>query len=639
MTEAENYSRIEKLKKNLYRRQDQKPSRRSKLSSSDHQMVKKSWIDKPKQKTTGSNKPFINRWLIRILIFSLIFFIGALSVAGYILFKGGNIISKDNIDLIIQGPATIKAGDETAFQIVIANRNKVPLEEVEMTIEYPSETKNPENINRPLTRTTEEIGIINSGETINKTARAILFGPEKSEQEIKVKLQYRIPGSAAFYLKEGIYKLRIDLPPIVLSVSTLKEVIAGQEASFEIRATSNSQTTLTDILMVVNYPSGFDFGQAEPAPSLRQNVWSLGDILPGDQKVIKLKGSVDGQDEEVKPFQFFIGRRDEINDDQIAFSYGEAFETIIVKKPFISAVILVNGDSSPESVSASGLVRVDIDWFNNLPYQITDGEIEINFPSKIVDQRSVSADRGFYDSVNNKISWDKYAIPALGSIAPGARGRLSFTFNILPLTRSEFSGLRQPVVDLSLAIRGTRISEGFSSEVFESSANHRIKVESALQVAAAGYYQSGPLINTGPLPPKIGSETTYTISWAVLNSSNDVNSATVKTVLPPYVTWLGDFEPTDENIVYDEVNRQVVWNLGNVAAGTGITSSLREANFRVALNPSLSQLGQVVNLTGPIDIFGNDTHTNTKLSSSLQAITTNLISEEGFVRNMGIISE
>ncbi len=61
MAEAENYSKIEKLKKNLYRRQDQAPSRRSKLSAYDDRGIKKTWTDEPESKANGLAKYFVKR--------------------------------------------------------------------------------------------------------------------------------------------------------------------------------------------------------------------------------------------------------------------------------------------------------------------------------------------------------------------------------------------------------------------------------------------------------------------------------------------------------------------------------------------------------------------------------------------------
>ena len=150
-------------------------------------------------------------------------------------------------------------------------------------------------------------------------------------------------------------------------------------------------------------------------------------------------------------------------------------------------------------------------------------------------------------------------------------------------------------------------------------------------------YYTGPLKNTGPLPPKVNQETTYTIIWTITNSSNDISSAVVRTTLPTYVKWLGVVSPDSESVTYNEIGGEVVWNAGAIPAGTGINRAAREVAFQVSFLPSISQINQSPLLTSEIAISGNDNFTHTILRDTKRALSIKLSTDSIFLENQGIV--
>ena len=91
-----------------------------------------------------------------------------------------------------------------------------------------------------------------------------------------------------------------------------------------------------------------------------------------------------------------------------------------------------------------------------------------------------------------------------------------------------------------------------------------MKVNSKLAISVKGYYSDQAIPNSGPIPPKVGEETTYTIHWKVLNVSNDISGATVSAILPTNSQMTGNIFPQDANLKYNERTNAVVWTIGNV---------------------------------------------------------------------------
>lgn len=108
------------------------------------------------------------------------------------------------------------------------------------------------------------------------------------------------------------------------------------------------------------------------------------------------------------------------------------------------------------------------------------------------------------------------------------------------------------------------------------------------------------------------------------NTSNDVNNAKVTASLPAYVTWLGVVSPQSEDLTYNPVGGEIVWNIGDVKAREGISSSPKQVSFQVSLLPSLSQLNAKPSLVKNIVLTGEDDFTGTLINSSYRDITTRI---------------
>ena len=143
-----------------------------------------------------------------------------------------------------------------------------------------------------------------------------------------------------------------------------------------------------------------------------------------------------------------------------------------------------------------------------------------------------------------------------------------------------------------------------------------IRLNSKLVVDVKGYHNDSNITNDGPIPPKVGQETTYAIHWLASNVSNDINNARIEAVLPTGATMTGKIYPEDAKITYNERNNSIVWEIGNMAAGTGILSAPKEASFQVKIKPSVDQVNRFADLIGPSTFYAKDAFTGDDLSST-----------------------
>jgi hypothetical protein len=615
-------SSIERLRKRLYSRSKEKLGTFKRRSLSEHQHgIQDAWPESSQPMARTTQKKSI---LSTLLIISVFFFVLSLGAAAFFFFGGSTTVSSRNIDIEIQGPATVGGGEELVLQIAITNRNATPIQSADLLVEYPEGTRTATDLSAALPRHRESVGAIKPGERIEKTVRATPFGEEGSTQTISATLEYRVPDSNAIFFKEQIYEFILSTAPLTVSIEAIEELSSGQETTFTLIVASNSDEVIHDVLLEAEYPFGFEFVSSQPNPAFTNTTWSLGDIEPEGQRTVTIRGKVLGEDGDERVFRFAAGIRSEVDETQLEAAFITAVHTIAIEKPFLDVVLALDGSTQSEFVAQSGRrIRADISWFNNLPTQIFDGEIEVRLQGSALDERSVEVKDGFYRSSDDTIVWTRETNQSLAAISENGGGSVSFSF--APFALSERQTLQNPEITLELSVRGRRVSERNVPETIESTSVRTVRIASDLLLSARAVYFTGPFTNTGPIPPRADQETSYTILWTVTNSHNTVSDAAITAVLPSYVRFMGVVSPSGERVTFNDLGGRITWNAGSLEPG-----EKKDVAFQVALLPSLSQVGRAPILVEEQRVRGLDRFTNTEVGSTHPALTTQLSTDPQF---------
>jgi len=620
----DNDGSIERLKRRLYSRSEENPgvAKRKRLRPLGHD-VEEEWVETLPQEEAKKKKSK-HSILSTLLMFSVVFFIGSAGLAAYFFLGGSTTVSSQNIDIEIKGPTSVRGNEELILQVGITNRNAISIQSADLLVEYPDGTRLTDNLEVELPRQRESLGTILPGEKIQKTIRAVLFGEEGSDMEIKIILEYRVEGSNAIFFKEQLYELVLGTAPLEITVDSVEEVTSGQEVTFKVEVTSNSENILEGVLLKAEYPFGFEFKESTPQPIFTNTVWNLGDIEPEGKKTIIIRGTVVGENEEERIFRFSSGIRSTVDETQLETAFITKLQPLVIAKPFLGVTLALNGDTNASYVTGTGeRIRVDIRWFNNLPTQVIDGEITVKLTGSIIDERSISVQRGFYSSSNDTVSWDRNTNGELATLSGGESGTVSFSFSTFNLSSGQT--FRNPEITLDLSLRGKRVGEGAVPESVESTVVRTIKITSDLLFSSRAVYFTGPFTNTGPLPPRVETETTYALIWTVTNSHNAVGNVQVTADLPSYMRWVGVINPGSEDISFNPVGGQITWNIDTIPAG-----GKKEVSFQLALFPSVSQIGDAPILVDNQEVAGMDLFTRTSVGSTHPAVNTRLTTDPSF---------
>ncbi len=615
MSENEYESKIEGLKRHLYDPVDTVSHRthEGKLHQVNHN-VEQEWRNEEINNALNTMKKPKPSFFKKFFIASIIFFIGALGYALYMFYNGDSSVSSDKIDITVIGNAFTKGGEDLPLQVEVTNNNKASLELSNLLISYPSgASDNPADVVR-LPRI--NIGTIKPGETVTKNIKVVLYGDERSDRNVKVSFDYHPEGSNAIFTKEKDYSVNISSAPLTLTVDAPDTVTSDQPISFTVKATLNTALPSGDAVMQLSYPNNFIYESAIPAPSFGNSMWSLSDLSLTNPISVIVKGRIVGEDKEQQVFHVYAGTAKQSDKSTVDVVYNSVLHSVVITKPFIEANILVD-----ETSELGDTINVRISWANNLPNRITDGEIIANVSGNVFDRMSVDASEGFFDSLNNRIVWDKNSNSDLANIEPGAKGEVSF--NVKSLPAKDIKGtLSDPQIAIDVSIRGKEPSLGSTYSEVNNFSKKIVKFLSDLQISSSAVYKEGAF------PPKAEKETKYNVTWSLMNGTNAISGATARAILPIYVKWVGSLS-SRENISYNDSTREVIWNIGSVKANTGGINT-REAMFTISLTPSLSQVGSTPQLMKEVYISGTDAFTGGTVSGKYMSINTLLFGDPNF---------
>lgn len=629
--------RIEHLSRDIYSRQYEDRDVVEAIPGKQYN-VNRDWAPQPR-KVVGKKKMST---MAKVLIASFVFFLIGLGVAMYAMWFGHSTYSPDKIAVDVTAQGTIASGQDAPMTVTITNNNQVGMEAASLIVTYPDGTFSSSDATSPLDHQTFQIGTVNPGQTANQQIHAVFFGPQNTTKVIQFKLEFRFAKSNAVYDKNTQYTLTLSSSPVDLTVNLPQETTLNQDAQISVDIQSNAQQTLKNLVLVIDYPPGFTFKSASPAATVNSSQWVIGSLSPGDKKTITVTGMLSGEQGTQKNFDVRIGQSKSGDPTTLGTTFNEVQQTTTLKNSFLTLQTLIDGqDSADYSATDGRSIRVDILWKNDLPTEVDNVQLQVGLSGNALDRYQVSAPNdGFYQSSDNSVIWNTRTSKAFAAIQPGQSGQVSFTLSSIPLDVGSGNLVNNPQMVLQVVGNGTAaVGDGTFKQEQTTPLSRTIKINSNIHVVGATYYNTGPFTNTGPIPPKVDTPTTYTVTLDVANTSNDVNNVKVTTTLPAYVNWVGVAPGTKDTVTFNPVGGQVEWDLGTVAAGTGISTPAREISFQVSLTPSISQIGQTVPLTSDITLTGTDSFTTQDLTTSASYITTLLATDQSVNHSSGRVTQ
>jgi hypothetical protein len=609
---------------------DEEPFSASSLEAPNLEKEKEIWIKAKEEKREKRKK------IIKISVIAL----GTVAVLSGIIWAALYIrktsFSEDQVKVSISSPEKVDSGDMVSIDIDYRNLNRASLKDAVLYLNYSENFKPSGNLQLEAegpNASKFNVGNISGKGNGKVTIQGKFFGARDALVYLEAKLEYRSSTFNSNFAAKGNSSVYISSSPLTIDVSGPQNAASGNAVSFVIKYQNTGQDDFNDLKIKADYPDGFSFSNSDPLTATGDNIWYIGTLRAGQSGQVKINGIVSGSRDEEKSVKASIG---EISSDNTFISYGDSQTAFkIIGSPLVLAET-INGKSKDVFVNAGENLLFEVGYKNQGAVGLRDVIFTFEADSPILDYNQIEmrSGKGEYNPQKKTITWKSSEIPGLKMIAPGAEGKMIFAIpvkSIIPV-----AGVNDKNFSFTAVSRmdSPDIPTPEGSNKVVASNSIVVKLNSKLLAGLEGFYNDSDISNSGPVPMEVGQETTFTMHLKLSNVSSDVTDGKVLMVLAPGVKWKSNFLPQNASLNFNDRSNEITWNLGNISAGTGITSDPKELVFQVGVVPIASQAGSFIPLVSSTAFSAKDSFTGQQLEVKVNEKNTNLTEDLG-VGDMG----
>jgi len=554
----------------------------------------------------------MSKFIKILIVFTLV-----LAAVGYGFWRK-NVYSKEGLKFEMIGPTEAQLGQEVEYVVKYKNNGEFRLENPTLMFYAPEFSIKDSTIYTQEVIESDKLGgAIYPGEERSLSFKMRLVGKAGDAKLAKATLIYQPKNLSARFESSTSATTVMKSVPLDLDMDLASTVEANKDFHLRINYLSNVDWLLTDLRVTVDYPLGYAFTQSTPK-SLDKDEFTIPVLNKNQSGVIDIVGQVSGDLDEGKVFRAEIGMW---KDGQYV-PLKEIEKGTKIVKPTVSLRQTINGDSNYVSKPGEWL-HYEIYYKNISESEIYNLVLVDSLEGGMFDFSTIRSDTGTFQQGDSSIVFDWKQNNKLTYLAPMDEGKAEFWIRL----KDDLSSLSQPELR-------NKVSVGAAREDFIT------KISSKLEIAQKAFFADEIFGNSGPFPPEVGEQTTYTVTWQAKNYYSDVKSVKVIAALPPEVEFNGGAvfpEDQAQKLSYDKDARQLTWTIGDMTAGQGLISNPLNVSFQVKLTPMSSQRDQTAGIIGQAKIQGDDNWTQAMLESTSPAVDTASISDGGLNEGDGIV--
>lgn len=644
MTDRFDMSKLEDVEKQLYGSDEEKLEKRRR------RFVLPESLNRPPTSWTGAEeKPVQNNMdpKTKKIIWAALGLIAVVLISGFIFFYLGS--RGQEAKVVINGRDRIDSGEVVSLSVSFKNTSSVALLDTDLAIILPSGSKIIESgleKDAPA-RILKRVGRMEKGEEQVFEISVRMFGKERENKIVEAVLLYQPEGIRARFSAKTTKDFLIQHVPLAISWEAPETVTQGQEVELKITYSSDAQSPLDNLSFRIDYPPGFSLISSEPKADLANNIWRIGTLNPRQEGKITLRGKINGSPGETKTFKGGLGVLSQPAENWTIYS--DSVQDLRIAESPLTVQALAEGNRV-YLISPGEVINFSLNYRNNSDLTLKNVSLRVyleSFPSSpstdtaaldfppnsgstLIDLSSLNIDNGgVYDSRDGSIAWGPNTTDGLKELSPGAEGKVGFAVRTKESFPIRTQSDRNLVLRLRTVIDSASVPEELSGTKVSSEDRLDLKTKSKISFSAKSFYRNLAIPNTGPLPPKVGFKTSYTVSYELRNFSNDLNGVEMKSKIPPNVKWENIISPTGVKITYNQSSGEVTWSAGRVPAGTGILGTALTAAFQVSIVPAESDVGNPMTLLGPSTLTGRDEFAGEDVKAEANPVTTELREDTG----------
>jgi hypothetical protein len=570
----------------------------------------------------------------RLKIFSIGFILVALVLAaiawlGFLVFTSNGGSDSKSLKLEIKGEQSIASGNEVIYVIEYKNIEKTALNDLEIIVRYPDGFTfvSAEPLPANGFNTSWNLGRLEKNASGTVQIKGKIIGEVGSIKTINATASFKPENFSSIFKETASFSNQITSSILELNIEGPNQILPEKKATYKITYKNNSEQDLGNVKITVIYPSNFIYQDSNPKPWTKEgennlnNQWLVEKLLPQREGQIEINGGYVVSDQISNPeFKVQIGF---IKPDSNDFSLQQE-KTILTSlvKSDLNLNLIINGSNQNQPISFDQTLTYSINYKNLGQKDLDDVTISIALDSSILDWSTLD-DKHAGKIEGNKITWNKDQISELDLVRPLQEGVIDFSIKVKEAGQVNLDRDNLQVKSKALATM-LKIGDLDSPDLKVESSEILNNINTDLELKVEGRYfdDDNIAVGSGPLPPVVGQKTTFRILWYVANSMHEVNNVEISTELPEGVQWENKFLVKAGELNYNSKENKITWKINRIPANKGFNDV--NVWFDISVTPTKQQVRKLLILTDQTDLVATDKDTNSPITKTGKAITSNL---------------
>jgi hypothetical protein len=531
----------------------------------------------------------------------------------------------DLLDITIEAPKNIVAGEEFFYNLNYRNLASTNLQNIKIEITYPENFIYIDSLPNPLqNKNTWEIANLDKGGAGTIKIKGKLINKDGSDNLLLVNARYYLAGFSTEFQKETSALTSIKGLGFNADFNFASTALIGDENEIAV-VFNNYKTAPTAVSLVAAVPSNMaivdiigakDDAKALAAEKITDDTW---EITGFDQTQISQELKVKYRvAEKTADKQTITLRFEQKAENDQSYTFLEKAVELEIIKSNLNLGLSINSNKGDQPVNFEDTLNYNLTYSNEGDAPMKDLVLMAVIDGNFVDWSTLK-DKYHGSRKNNVITWTKNEIPELKELAPQAVGQIDFSIKVIPFRQSDLGQNFQLTSYVQFSI-------GNSEELKEGSDNKSntivTKINSNLSFKEEiRYFDTDNVpVGAGPLPPRVGEKTSLKVYWSLRNDLHELNDLRVEYNLPSGVAFNNNAKTSVGDINYDSESNKIIWNIGRLP----LSVYQAAAELNIAITPGEDDRNKIMVISNGSTAQAIDNETQATIFRGTNPQTTKL---------------
>lgn len=567
------------------------------------------------------------RWALVVGIIVLAF---AAAVGGTLWYRSAHQVRSGDIGLTLAGPEAATSGENITYTVTFENKSLENWQQVQVGFEAPSgwrlEGSEPE-VRPDGPGYVYDAGELAAGARGELFIRGILIGEQNASLLSKATITFA-PANDPKGARTATATLTtiIRAVPLEVSIEASKDAASGERLLGVVHVKNISSAAQQNVYLALHVPAGMQLSTQDPQFSADFSVpdarWNLPALEPLDEIVRTIVFYVDGATGENRSLEVEVG----VKEGERQFVQRTVSHVVAIAGSEVALEQEYGGQGGDQVVTAGQKISGKITFRNTGNVGLKSVVVKLAFEGTGLDPAKLQLKGGAYNPTTKTITWTSATVPALTVLNPNQTGEITYDLAVLPTAQfptATGGGVNNAIV-ATATIDSPDIATALGQERRVVTDRTVLSVATDLTAEAIAFYDDGRLNipSTGPLPPNVGEQTTYTLRFRLGSTLNDVGDVRLAAVLPDGVAYTDKTYKTTGEVTYNERTGEVIWHIPLMKGLTGRAAPAEDLHVQVAITPGENKRGESIELLQSVKAEATDEFVDQPVSVSVDKLPT-----------------